>query len=240
MRLLLFFIISLSLSADKLISTELILPRKYATPGQLRQVIIKTTLKKGWHTYWKNPGESGLAPEFSLSGEHYELKKIHFPIPLYYQKSEIINYIYKNEVLFVADLLIKKSAPKGKLHLQGSANFLVCENSCIPQSTEFSATINIDPAHQVETMQIHPLLSRAMDMLPRKIEKIKKSTIGNKYEIILPKKLQKNSNTYFIFDEDGIIAKSYEIKDGKLTFLADDAENFSGLIISGKTGVIIK
>ena len=240
MRFLFILIISLSASADKLISTELILPRKYVAPGQLRQVIIKANLKKGWHTYWKNPGESGLAPEFSFSGTHYELKKVHLPTPKYYKKSGIINYVYDEEILFIADVLIKKSAPKGELKLQGSADFLVCKDSCIPQSTNFSATIKVDPANQIETMQIHPLLSKAMDLMPRKLNKIQKSQKGSSFEIVLPKQFQNNQEIFFAFEDDGAIAKSHKIKNGKLRFLAEDVESFSGLLINGKHGLIIE
>ena len=68
----------------------------------------------------------------------------------------------------------------------------------------------------------------------------KKSRKGNNYEILLPKQFQNNKQTFFAFNEDGITAKSHKIKDGTIRFLAEDAEEFSGLLINGKQSLIIE
>jgi thiol:disulfide interchange protein DsbD len=240
MRLLILIFISLSAIPDELISSEFILPTRQCTPGQVKQIVIKTTIKEGWHTYWLNPGESGLSPEFEVTGKYFKLLKVHFPTPEYYKKSGIVNYIYKNEVLFIVDLFIDKDAPKGKFKISGSADFLVCKDSCIPQSNNFEAEINIDPSKQKQSQKIYPVLEKAQNKMPQKLEYLKKKSKNGNYEIFLPKNFKYNKDSFFAFFEDGLIPNEIKIHNSKLSFKAEVIDNFSGLIITGKTGYVIE
>src|SRR5580704_2062511 len=37
-------------------------------PGTPFRVALRLRLADGWHTYWKNPGDAGVAPEFTIDG----------------------------------------------------------------------------------------------------------------------------------------------------------------------------
>lgn len=222
---------SFSAIAEKLVDAELILPRNYAHPGQVRQIIIKVNVKKDWHIYWKNPGESGLAPDFTWHGEQYEIKKIHWPTPSYHKNAGIINNIYKGEVLFIADLYIKPGTKDGKINIKADIDFLACKEACIMQSVKISETIMVDSNNRIETMQIHPLLSKSMDLLPCDISNISKKQIENKFTLDLPKNLH-NKSLYFAFDEDGIVMKKSSQSEKKFIFESNEKSEFKGLIIS--------
>lgn len=229
--LLLLLLTSFSVYAEKLVSAELILPRSYATPGQVRQIIIKVNVKKDWHIYWKNPGESGLAPSFTWHGDNYDIKKIHWPTPKAYENAGILNNVYDSEVLFIADLVVKPGTKDGKLDIKADIDFLACKESCVMQSVKVSSTIEVNSKNMIETMQIHPLLSKAMDLLPRTIAVTDKGLKENKFSIDLPKNLH-NKELYFAFHEDGIVMKNASQKEGQFNFTSNEKTELKGLIIS--------
>ncbi len=227
---------------ENLVSTELHFPRKYATPGMTRQVLIKVKLKGDYHTYWKNPGDSGLMPEFIWKGKGYKVKSVHFPTPSFYISSGFINYVYKHEVVFVADLYIEPDAPIGSLNIAADANFLVCKEACIMKTTSFSGTIEIKKGPLMETMDIKPELAQAQAKLPRQGLKysIKKNTRKVTITFSNPEQLQ-SDDIFFAPAEDAIVAKINSYKNGVLSFeLNDDVEEITGLVISGKQSWIIK
>ena len=42
------------------VEAELVAERTAFTPGQPLTVALRLAMKRGWHTYWQNPGDSGL------------------------------------------------------------------------------------------------------------------------------------------------------------------------------------
>ena len=200
-------------------------------PGQVRQIIIKVDVKKDWHIYWKNPGESGLAPSFTWHGDNFDIKKIHWPSPKAYENAGILNNIYDGEVLFIADLLVKPGTKDGKIDIKADIDFLACKESCIMQSVKVSSTIEVNSKNVIETMHMHPLLSKAMDQLPRTLDIKVQDQKKNKFSIALPKPLH-NKELYFAFDEDGVVMKEASQIEGQFNFTSNEKTELKGLIIS--------
>lgn len=95
----------------------------------------------GWHTYWKNSGDSGAAttlswqlPAGSQAGE------IAWPLPQKIALPGMVNYGYEDEVLLSVPVQISQAATaEGQVVLQ--AKWLVCKIECIPQSGSFSLPV---------------------------------------------------------------------------------------------------
>ncbi|HRC27430.1 MAG TPA: protein-disulfide reductase DsbD family protein, partial [Alphaproteobacteria bacterium] len=74
-------------------------------PGQTFPVAIDQTLTKGWHTYWKNPGDSGtpmivrwtLPPGFSAL-------TLHWPVPHPVPYGPLMNYGYEGSATLIQDI----------------------------------------------------------------------------------------------------------------------------------------
>ncbi len=93
-----------------------------------------------WHSYWINPGDSGLATEL-----HWTLPQgaragpIEWPVPKKLAIGQLANLGYEGKVL----LPVQVDWPKGFAH-QGDtfevrlhASWLVCRQECIPQEGDF-------------------------------------------------------------------------------------------------------
>ena len=92
---------------------------------------LEITLTEGWKTYWRNPGDGGVAPEFSWQGSE-NVRDIHvlFPAPIRYRDDYGTSIGYKRSVVFPVKFVpIDASKP---LTLRVSIDYAVCEALCIP------------------------------------------------------------------------------------------------------------
>jgi len=87
------------------VEAELVAERTAITPGVPLTVALRLKLASGWHTYWQNPGDSGLPttlawrlPEGVSAGE------IQWPAPHPLHAGPLVNYGYEGEVLHLVDL----------------------------------------------------------------------------------------------------------------------------------------
>lgn len=84
--------------------------------------------KPGWHTYYENPGESGMPVNLYFEGLYTE-EEHHYPFPKRHQMGPVSNLGYEN-----LDLLTKVTHNTKDGELNFDLEFLVCEQTCVPQS----------------------------------------------------------------------------------------------------------
>jgi thiol:disulfide interchange protein len=103
----------------------------------------------GWHTYWKNPGDSGLATTLSWKlPAGTTAGPILWPTPQQFPVGPLMNYGYADEVLLPSRLTLPSSYGGTPLAIQLRANWLVCRELCVPESGDFELLI---PANQPST-----------------------------------------------------------------------------------------
>lgn len=115
--------------------------------GETLMIALEQTLDPGWHTYWLNPGDSGVAPVFSWTlPEGFEAGKILWPIPHSIKYGEILDYGYVEKATLLQEMTAPANLPPGPLTLSLKAQILVCRNICIPLTLEKTVTLNDGPA----------------------------------------------------------------------------------------------
>lgn len=98
-----------------------------------------------WHTYWVNPGESGLATtlQWTLPAKT-AAGAIVWPTPQRMTIGNMVNYGYSDTVLLPVPLTIEKGfipSATGDVEVRLSASWLVCRQECVPQDGQFVLTI---------------------------------------------------------------------------------------------------
>jgi thiol:disulfide interchange protein DsbD len=96
-------------------------------PGTPYHVGLLLRMAPGWHTYWKNPGDAGAAPELDFSPA---AGPIAWPAPERQREGPLVTYGYSGTVLLAATM----TAP-GPLRLH--ATWLVCAQICVPEEGDF-------------------------------------------------------------------------------------------------------
>ncbi len=116
------------------LQAELVADVDSVQPGTDLRVGLRLVPDPGWHTYWKNPGDSGLATtiEWTLPAG-VSASEIAWPYPDAIPFAHLINYGYDGEHLLPVTLSIPGDLPIDRpLRLEARADWLVCEEICIP------------------------------------------------------------------------------------------------------------
>lgn len=150
----LFFIVGLSLLfngtlslADRTenffqmpVQARLISEAKSIKPGAKFCVAVRLMMDEGWHTYWKNPGDSGLPTsiEWTLP-EGFIADDILWPFPQFFETSDIVGFGYEGEVCLLIDIKAPSALKTGSIvRLSASVEWLACKEECVPGRSELA------------------------------------------------------------------------------------------------------
>jgi thiol:disulfide interchange protein DsbD len=101
--------------------------------------------EKGWHTYWKNPGDAGLAIDVNFSNElqQINLKALEWPVPKrYIEQGNLWAYGYSGVYSLFYHLNPDHIKTLQKNEIKLTAKWLVCLDICIPEKHELMLRLN--------------------------------------------------------------------------------------------------
>ncbi len=106
---------------------------------------IEIALKKGWKTYWKVPGDSGLPPTFNFAGsKNIKAVRILWPVPKRFRDPELGETIgYKHSVIFPVRLL--PVDPGKPILLSVEMTYALCSDICIPAEVHLVKLLKTRP-----------------------------------------------------------------------------------------------
>ncbi len=133
-----------SLSRQPNTTVELLAESLAPRPGGTVTVALAMTARPGWHTYWKNPGDSGIETRASWRlPEGFAISAFRYPVPKTFMVSGIMNHVYDGESILLAELSVPEGA-LGRFELAGRFEWLVCDDSiCVPEAAELSLPLAI-------------------------------------------------------------------------------------------------
>jgi thiol:disulfide interchange protein/DsbC/DsbD-like thiol-disulfide interchange protein len=104
-------------------------------PGTPFRVALRLRLADGWHTYWKNPGDAGVAPELDLTLPAGATQSpIEWPTPRRVPEGPVMTYAYTGDILLPVTVTLANS---GASEIKAHAAWLVCKDICIPEEADF-------------------------------------------------------------------------------------------------------
>jgi DsbC/DsbD-like thiol-disulfide interchange protein/cytochrome c biogenesis protein CcdA len=100
-----------------------------------------------WHTYWKNPGDSGLPttlqwtlPAGTRAGD------IRWPTPKKLPVGPLMNFGYEGRLLLPVPVTVAAAPAGDTLKVKLDAEWLVCKDVCIPESGSFTLELPVQAA----------------------------------------------------------------------------------------------
>ena len=150
------------------VEAELVPERTALVPGQTSTVALRLAIRDKWHTYWRNPGDSGLPTtlEWKLPSG-VTAGPIQWPAPKALPAGPLVNYGYEREVYHLVDLAVPSGLSTGQpVTLAARADWLVCEEICIPEGADLSLSLPVQASAGT-----HPrfggAIKAARDALPK-------------------------------------------------------------------------
>jgi thiol:disulfide interchange protein DsbD len=124
-------------------SGSLIGEMRAVTPGSSFLVALRLELQDGWHTYWRNPGDSGQPAVIAWTfPPGFRASEILWPSPDRFPYGEFMNFGYEGEVLLPVEISVPEHYPAGQnFTLRAEARWLVCRDICISEQGVFEIDI---------------------------------------------------------------------------------------------------
>lgn len=138
-----------------------------AAPGETIDLALRTILDPGWHTYWRNPGDSGEPVQLDWQlPQGWETGEITWPLPMTLPTGPIINYGFEGAPLFPVSVTVPETAEPGEIQtLTLDFYYLVCADICIPENG--SASIDMPIGESVKDDRWNVLIQDAINTSPK-------------------------------------------------------------------------
>ncbi len=107
---------------------------------------LKLKTHEGWHVYWKNSGDAGIATEVKWTASPgWKVEPLEMPVPeRFVAAGNIISYGYSGEVLLLARVTADKDASAGQnVQVTADASWLCCREACVPGGKKVSVTVPV-------------------------------------------------------------------------------------------------
>jgi DsbC/DsbD-like thiol-disulfide interchange protein/cytochrome c biogenesis protein CcdA len=100
----------------------------------------------GWHGYWENPGDAGMAnriawtlPAGAAAGP------VRYPVPQRLLVAGLMNYVYEGEYAALLDLKLPAGLAAGAaVPVAAKIDYLVCtEKICVPESADVATAVTV-------------------------------------------------------------------------------------------------
>jgi len=102
---------------------------------------ITQAIAPGWHTYWRNPGDSGLATSISWTlPSGVSAGEPRWPVPEQFNTGSIVNFGYKDRAIILVPLTVARRPAINAKRARATIFLLECGQMCIPETV----TLDLD------------------------------------------------------------------------------------------------
>lgn len=173
------------------VEVELVARNEALVAGADARLGLRLRHDPHWHSYWRNPGDSGLPTrlEFELPAG-FNAGPIDWPAPQRLFIAPLANYGYEGEIVLPFTLSLPAGA-SGRAVIKARAFWLMCRDVCIPGEADLRLELPIEPAAARPAPGRHARLFReAAARTPAGVIDVRVSSAGDRLSIGLPDPLE--------------------------------------------------
>ena len=137
-------------------------------PGQPIEAALRLKIIDHWHTYWRNPGDSGLPTRIFWSlPPGFTAAPIEWPYPKRLPLGPLMNFGYEGQVLHLVTLQTPAGLKAGQnVTINAKAEWLVCSDVCIPESADLAISLPVVSSAPLQDMRWANAFTDAHAALP--------------------------------------------------------------------------
>ena len=128
------------------VQIQLISETEGIVPGKTFNLGLLLNHDPGWHTYWKNPGDVGLAPKIEWKDlpQGLEPQPVLWASPQLHKMGVIDVQAFQGQILHIHPIVAPESLKIGsQITLQGQLSWLMCSRKCIPAREKVKITLPV-------------------------------------------------------------------------------------------------
>ncbi|HVJ42834.1 MAG TPA: protein-disulfide reductase DsbD domain-containing protein [Dongiaceae bacterium] len=123
---------------------------------------LQMTLKPGWKTYWRSPGDAGFPLTIDFTGsKNLADADLSWPIAHRFQLFGLQTFGYEDQVVF--PIAAHPEIPGQPMTIRAQIHYLVCATVCIPEEAQLVLGI---PAAPADLSDDAPLINRFRALVP--------------------------------------------------------------------------
>ncbi|PIE89417.1 MAG: hypothetical protein CR997_11270 [Acidobacteria bacterium] len=155
-----------TVKAESHVQVQLISSHSEIETGKPFQLGIHIEMQDHWHTYWENPGSSGIPTDVAwteVSG--LDIGALQFPLPKkYVDDAGFVTYGYDDKTTLIANAVYTGSAKE--IDIKGVVSWLECKGICLPG--EQKVQLVLKTGQQTESKEA-ALFKETQKMIPVKL-----------------------------------------------------------------------
>lgn len=158
------------LSAEEPMRLSLITEEQTIQPGRPFWVALRLEIGEHWHSYWKNPGDSGMPTTITWDlPPGLTAGPIVWPYPQRFDSDSLVGYGYEGETWLLIPMTPAATlAPDQPVTLKAEVQSLVCsDTTCLPSEAELSLDIPVSQAGPQPRSEWVAAFKQARDKLPK-------------------------------------------------------------------------
>ncbi len=130
------------------VKARLISEARSISPGTSFWVALEFDIRDGWHTYWRNPGDSGKATTLTWNlPAGFSAGPIVWTLPHRFELPPLVNLGYAHHAMHLVRIDAPLDLrPGSTAALRATANWLVCADVCIPESADLLLNLPVTAA----------------------------------------------------------------------------------------------
>ncbi len=153
--------------ASGLVKVELLAEPAAIVPGEPFAVGVKLSMKEHWHTYWRNPGDSGEPTQVTWKlPRGFVAGDLQWPAPSLIRLGPVASFGYDGETILLARVTPPRDVRPGTtVDLAADIAYVVCEKICIPGEASVSLSLPVSEART--SSQTNAVFDAARSKLPQ-------------------------------------------------------------------------
>lgn len=149
------------------VETNLIPEFNSITAGQPLNFAITQKHTPGWHTYWKNPGDSGETTSIEwILPQDFKAGEMIYPAPELQPTGPLVNFGFGHDETLLTSIDVPAKIDGDSVTLTAKISWLVCHDICVPEMKEVSMTLPVTKAGETATANEPEIFTEARAAIP--------------------------------------------------------------------------
>jgi thiol:disulfide interchange protein DsbD len=156
-------------NGEDLVRARLVAENTGFQSGKTNWLAVQLTMKPGWHTYWRNPGDSGLATSVKWTlPRGVSAEPIVWPQPDRFIARTIVGFGYSGQVALLTGVKVPPTLASGTLKIDGVVSWLACASVCIPGSEKLTIALPVSGAAPKPDARNTALFAQTRQRVPQR------------------------------------------------------------------------
>jgi len=155
--------------ARGLVQAQLVAETAALQRGKTGWIAVHLKMQPGWHTYWRNPGDSGLATTIKWTlPPGVSAGPIVWPRPEKFMARTIAGYGYAEDVALLSTMSLPAQFAPANVTIGAVVSWLACEKVCIPGSQQLTIALPVTDATPAGDRAASTLFAQTRRRIPQR------------------------------------------------------------------------